>query len=167
MTNLPDNLDNGDADASDAEIAKKLEPYLRPEKKQQGIQVVTTLIRRIHSGPLPAPEDFEHYNNTLPGGAERIMQLTEKEQSHRHTQEGRLITGEFATRIIGQIGAILSLFALVGLVGYCATIGQPVTATIITAIGAIVIGFLKYSAQKLDEPKPPSPPSKPRKKGRR
>lgn len=152
--------------ASEKEIAQKLEPYLRPDKRQQGVEVVATLMQRVHSGPLPAPEDFEHYDRVLPGGAERIMQLTEREQTHRHKQEGRLITGEYATRILGQVGALLALAMLVGLVGFCAYIGQPVAAAVITAIGAIVVAFVKYSAQRVDYEDEPEPKRKPKRRRR-
>jgi uncharacterized membrane protein len=149
--------------ATEQEIARELEPYLRPDKKSQGLAVVSTIIRREHRGPLPAPEDFEHYDHVLPGGAERIMRLTEREQAHRHKQEGRLVTGEYATRILGQVGALLALAMLLVLVGYCAAIGQPIAAGVIGAIGAIVVAFLKYSAQRLEHEEPPAAP-KPRRK---
>ncbi|PIQ30327.1 MAG: hypothetical protein COS35_13425 [Zetaproteobacteria bacterium CG02_land_8_20_14_3_00_50_9] len=39
----------------------------------------------MHSGPLPAPEDFAKYENILPGAAERILSMAENEARHRHT----------------------------------------------------------------------------------
>lgn len=78
------------------------------------------------------------------------MCLTEREQAHRHRVENRVITGEYATRLVGQAGAMIALVLLVGLIAFCTYIGQPITAGIITAIGAIVIGFLKYSASNVD-----------------
>lgn len=105
-------------------------------------------MQKVHSGPLPPPEDFEHYNRVLPGGAERIMQLTEREQAHRHKQEARLITNEYVSRFLGQVGALLALAMLVALVAFCAYIGQPIAAAVITAIGVIAIAFLKHNAQR-------------------
>ena len=34
--------------------------------------------QKIHSGPLPAPEDIELYNKSIPYGADRIMKMAEK-----------------------------------------------------------------------------------------
>lgn len=123
------------------------------------------MVRKFHSGPLPAPEDFQHYDEILPGAADRILRLAEKEQDHRHGQEDRIVSSEYGTRMLGQFGALLSLAMLVALVGWCAYIGQPVTAGLVAAIGAIVVAFLKYSGQRVDEPKPePVKPSPKRRK---
>lgn len=39
------------------------------------------------SGPLPRPQDLAKYNETLPGAAERILVMAEKEQAHRHEMD--------------------------------------------------------------------------------
>lgn len=158
MTNAPAPPDDG---LTTEEIANKLRPYLRPEKQQQGVQVVATMVQKYHSGPLPPPEDLAEYERTLPGGAERIFQMTEREQAHRHTQESRIITHEYVGRYIGQAGAMVALLATLGVVAYCATIGQPIAAAVLGAVGAIVVAFLKYSAMNLDHPEEPAkPPAK-------
>ncbi len=35
------------------------------------------------SAPLPPPSMFESYEQTLPGSADRILKIVEKEQNHR------------------------------------------------------------------------------------
>lgn len=154
-------------EAVDPEIVSKLGPLLRPERKQEGIRLVATMVEKYHSGPLPCPEDFAEYDRILPGSAERIFQLTEREQQHRHTQEARIITHEFRGRYVGQAGALIALLAGFGAVVYCASIGQPLTAAVIGAVGAIVLGFLKYSAAKQDRPEEPKPQPKTKPKGRK
>lgn len=150
------------------QIASKLGPLLRPEHKKEGIRLVATMVQKYHSGPLPCPEDFAEYDRILPGSAERIFQLTEREQKHRHTQEERIITHEYRGRYVGQAGALVALLVGFGAVVYCATIGQPITAAVIGAVGAIVLGFLKYSAGKQERGEdPPKPAPKPKTKRRR
>lgn len=39
------------------------------------------------SGPLPAPVDFQRYEEILPGAANRILEIVERQQSHQHDQE--------------------------------------------------------------------------------
>lgn len=159
MSNMPAPPDDGISKAEIAEIADKLRPYLRPEKQDQGVKIVATMVQKHHSGPLPAPEDMAEYERILPGGAERIFRMTELEQDHRHRQEARIIGHEYCGRYIGQIGAMLALVMTLGVVVYCAVIGQPITAAVLGAVGVIVLGFLKYSAmeasQTEEEPKPP------------
>lgn len=42
---------------------------------------------KAHSGPLPAPEDLARYDDLLPGAAERIFAMAEREQNHRLSME--------------------------------------------------------------------------------
>lgn len=37
-----------------------------------------------HSGPLPPPRQLVEYDKAVPGGAERIFLMAEREQAHRH-----------------------------------------------------------------------------------
>lgn len=140
-----------------------LEPLFRPDKRDLGVQIVTTMVQRIHSGPLPAPETFAHYEQIHPGAAERILTMAENEQSHRHGRENRIITNEFGIRYAGQAGAILALILLCGSVIYCASIGRDVAAGVIGAVGVIVTAFLRYTQMQMDkepEEKAPQPSAK-------
>ncbi len=40
-----------------------------------------------YAGPLPPASELNAYEQILPGAAERILAMTEKEQSHRHQSE--------------------------------------------------------------------------------
>lgn len=167
MSSPPVKADQDD-DPKKREIEAELGPLLRPEKRKQGIQLVSMMVEKYHSGPLPCPEDFEEYDRILPGAAERIFQLAEREQRHRHEQEAKIVRHEFAGRYVGQIGALVALLVGFGAVVYCASIGQPITAAVIGAVGAIVLGFLKYSALRQsvsdDAGAPQKPPPKQKRK---
>lgn len=136
-----------------------LEPLFRPEKKELGVQIVATMVRRVHSGPLPAPETYAQYDEVHPGAAERILRMAEKEQDHRHRSEGRIIFHEYAVRYTAQFGAILALILLCALVAYCAFVEQPVTAALIGAVGAIVVAFLRYTQLKVEAEPPEKLPA--------
>jgi uncharacterized membrane protein len=41
----------------------------------------------MHQGPLPAPQDLFAYDQYLPGTADRIIAMAEREQAHRMNQE--------------------------------------------------------------------------------
>jgi uncharacterized membrane protein len=148
-------FDAGKVEVTEAEIAQELGGLIPADKKDAVVRRVTKLIQRSHRGPLPAPEDFAHYDQTLPGGAERIMCLTEKEQDHRHRIERRLVLGEYGVRFLGQFAALFSLMVVAALVAFCAYVGQPLTASLLGACGAIVIAFLKYSSNAVDKSKKP------------
>jgi uncharacterized membrane protein len=160
LTKGEESADGGEDRAIEAALA----PYVQPGKQQQAVRAVTTVISKVHQGPLPAPEDMAHYEHVLPGAAERIFQLTEREQRHRHGTERTMVLGEYATRLLGQLGALLIVALLVALAAFCAYIGQPLAAALVVAIGGAAAAYLKHSAQSQQEKKPP--PSAPSKKRR-
>lgn len=45
-----------------------------------------------YSGPLPPAVEFDRYEKTCPGAAERILSLAEKESIHRHGIENILVS---------------------------------------------------------------------------
>lgn len=52
--------------------------YNLPEERRQDlieVLAVSTRIEKTFSGPLPPPEDFEHYNKVLPDAAHRIVAM--------------------------------------------------------------------------------------------
>lgn len=138
-----------------------LEPLFRPDKRDQGIEIVMTMVRKSHSGPLPSPEMYAEYESAHPGSAERILQMAEKEQAHRHLNEGKMVTHEYGVRYTSQVGAILALVLLCGTVAYCASQGQELSAALIGALGTIVIAFLRYTQIKMAaEPEKAAAPAK-------
>lgn len=72
-------------------------------------------------GPLPPPAALAQFNQIIPNGAARIMEMVEKEQAHRQafemaglaatrndTRRGHLIGGAIALSAIG--GAVLVVY---------------------------------------------------------
>ncbi|MCY3770634.1 MAG: DUF2335 domain-containing protein [Gemmatimonadetes bacterium] len=43
----------------------------------------------LHIGPIPDPEDLKRYESILPGLADRIVTMAEKEQEERFTENKR------------------------------------------------------------------------------
>lgn len=155
------------SEARQDEIIAKLEPMLRPDVREQGVRMITTLVHKSHSGPLPPPEDFEHYEQTLPGLANRITALTEREQGHRHKMERWAMIMEFITHLFGQSGSLIALGLLLAAVIYMAQIGQSMPSAVIGAIGVIVVGYLQFSARRANRPQQDEKPSTPKPPQRR
>lgn len=55
--------------------------------KQVPVSRNVTVQQAHYQGPLPLPNHFEGYERVLPGSAERIIAMAEKEQDHRIGQE--------------------------------------------------------------------------------
>ncbi|MFC4870418.1 DUF2335 domain-containing protein [Negadavirga shengliensis] len=104
------------------------------------------MIRNYHSGPLPTPETLNEYNLIITNGADRIMQMAELEQKHRHAIENRLTRRQLNQSFNGQIfGLIIALTALY--VGFQLVMHDYETAgavllgsTIVSLVALFVIG---------------------------
>ncbi len=129
----------------------------------------------VSTGPLPPPTFVRSYEDTLPGAADRILTITEKQQDHRHSMESARLQNEitlqqrdlaFVTRgqWMGFVFGILALFGAVLLV----IVGQSLeglTAMLLPV--ATIIGIFTMSkrirpraAQPEADDDDPAPPPK-------
>ena len=107
-----------------------------PDERRQALAellVVSTRVEKTFSGPLPAPDDFEHYNKVLPNAAHRIVAMAEKEQQIRADGQAEILAND-RRRINGATGIGLALIAVAGLATW---LGQPVIAIPLGLIGTV------------------------------
>ena len=91
------------------------------------------------SGPLPHPELLQKYNDVIPNGAERIMQMAEQQQQHRHELEATVVKGNVSSETRGQyIGAIIAVVVL-GSGTYLAAIGHAITGSIFVGVDLVAL----------------------------
>jgi uncharacterized membrane protein len=92
------------------------------------------------SGPLPPPDLLSEYNQVLPGLAERIVQMTEKQGDHRRHLQSRAMRLSEA----GLVSAFL--LALVVLVGGFVLVSQDRSlegmTSVIGALASLMIVYL-------------------------
>ncbi len=127
-----------------------------PETRQTVERMVMSAVavfEERHSGPLPAPRQMREYEGIVPGGAERIFQMAEREQSHRHLQQQTAIgmQSKFFGHIEARekrgqvIGAIMGASVL-GIGIYLINLGHPglattlIMATLVGIAGVFVVG---------------------------
>ena len=139
-------------------LSRPHQARLAHTQQRQTTQQVQFHQQKIHTGPLPTPEDLQQYDLILPGAAERIINMAEIEQQHRHDLERKATTSELETREILQatekvrIGGIMRsdgrgqmLGALVSFLSICGAIylakSQPWVAG--TLIGLPLLGIVK------------------------
>jgi uncharacterized membrane protein len=69
-----------------------------------------------YQGPLPTSREFAGYEQVLPGAADRILAITEKEAEHRRENQDKLVSASIKYSGRGQIFAlIISIFSLFGI----------------------------------------------------
>lgn len=120
------------------------------EKQAQVVRAFMHMEQRIYSGPLPPPEDFAKYEETLSGATDRILKMAEAQSAHRIETERKVVDGEYKTSRLGQIiGAVLIATCLIialvlGLTGHDNVAKTTLTTTILSIAAVFVIGKLPW-----------------------
>ena len=89
------------------------EPAIDPDEDSATIVTALTVATSVdvYRGPLPPPEAFAQYEATLPGTAERILAMAERQAAHDQSVEKAAITGGSVKAYLGLvIGALLAFF---------------------------------------------------------
>jgi uncharacterized membrane protein len=108
----------------------------RPAPHNQNIAIAQ---HTLYQGIIPQSSEFKEYEHTLPGAADRILSLAEKQNRHRQKLELKAInTGVFQSVAGTLIGFAVSISCIVASV-ILALNGRETTASIIG--GTTVIGL--------------------------
>lgn len=109
--------------------------------------------QKIHSGPLPAPEDIELYNKSIPYGAERIMKMAEKSldlSEKRLEYEYSLKREDQKIQHFGQKSGIFVVTVFAILSAYIAYLGDTRSAAWLMGAGlaSLVASFIVGNRKK-------------------
>jgi uncharacterized membrane protein len=107
----------------------------------------------LHSGPLPSADMLRKYNEVLPGAAERIFNMAERQSEHRMVLERTVVVGDTKRADKGLlIGAAVAFVVLVGAIT-CILMGHDVAGGVIAAIdiGSIVYVFVHTNRVRQEE----------------
>ncbi len=141
------------------EIDPKIFEGIPKQKKQQIIRSLVLTMHKTHIGPLPDPQTLSEYSLIIPNGAERIMQMAEKQLDHRIKMENKVIGGQMLQSNIGQILAFLIGIAALSASTYCIITGHEWSGSIlgIGGLTGLVTAFIKGRSQQdksLEEKRP-------------
>ena len=101
------------------------------------------VVSASYSGPLPPPAQLEQYNQIVPGAAERLLAMVEREQRHRHSVERAAVEVEREHFVgIPKRGQTLA----VALALVCLAVAAGLFATGRTAGGSAVLAGLAGGA---------------------
>lgn len=139
-----------------------------PEAKQtveRMVMAAVSVVEERHSGPLPAPRQLREYEEIVPGGAERIFQMAEREQLQRHAVQNSDVQfreGAFshvqARENRGQKIAFILCLIILGMGGYLIGTGHAGLGTtlMMATLASVASVFLLGRGSK--KPDPGSPP---------
>ena len=104
------------------------------------------------SGPLPPPQILDHYNQIVPGSAEKIISLWETQVMHRQELEKKAIGSDIIQSYYGATLGFIIAMSSIGAGTFLAYIGRPSEglAAIITALVGLVgvYGWGSYQRRK-------------------
>lgn len=92
------------------------------------------------SGPLPPPSMYGEYDRVLPGSADRLFSMAEKEQDHRIVYEQTALRASVQDSKLGQCFGFAIAVICIGAGAFLAMEGQTVAACI--ALGASAVGLV-------------------------
>ena len=123
--------------------AKPQSPVSPPPKRE------VTVAAAHFAGPLPPPEVFRQYDQILPGAAERILQMAERQANHRQSLEAKLVDAECRDGLLGLIfGLVIGLATILGGF-YCIVQGFQLSGTALGLSGLTgLVGTFIYGSRE-------------------
>jgi uncharacterized membrane protein len=101
------------------------------------------------AGPLPPPNILRGYNEIVPGAAERLLVMAEKQQAHRMRLESAVVEGNCKSQSRGMnYGFVIAMTVILG--GFMSIyVGKDATGItfIVTALASLV-GIFIYGKKK-------------------
>jgi uncharacterized membrane protein len=111
----------------------------RREVPELARRITQIAVSEQFSGPMPHPKHFREYDTILPGSAERMLAMVEKNMDHNMQMDKEALRGELADRKLGMIvGAVLFGLLIVGAFASLFVTTNPVVPGLF--LGASVVG---------------------------
>lgn len=131
------------------------------EEEQEEIGKMASFITRqvmeSYSGPLPHPKILAEYEQALPGTADRIVAMAEKEQEHRHNTQNEMIKVESRDSACGMVFAfVLSIACIIAAIVIICMVPNAAGAFCSAFMGAsgmisVIITFIKSTRHNSDK----------------
>lgn len=124
----------------------EIENDLPMENKMK--KVVAEVMQSEFSGPIPPPSIIEGYERVLPGSADRIITMAEKQAAHRQALEVKMVYSEARDGLLGVIFAFLlgigCIAAAIVMVYLVPQNGGAIAGALlgVTGIGSITSSFI-------------------------
>lgn len=103
---------------------------------------------QLFSGPIPPASELLKYEQVLPGAAERIMSMAERQSIHRQKMEDKMLDANIKSEKRGQFFGF-TIFITVMLFGFVLLIFDKKIEGLVSILVSIasVIGLFIYSRE--------------------
>lgn len=133
-------LEKSADDLSENGIRKEILELIPDEDGKVKAAILMATYEEKFSGPLPHPNHLAAYEQTLPGAADRILTMAEKQQNHRMNLENQVIPSEVQINKRGQWFAFIMGLALIAASTATILHGSVPAGTILIAL--VFLGYL-------------------------
>lgn len=143
MSEIPSGEKQEITDRHEAEIQKEEKAEIQLKR------VVAEVMQSEFSGPIPPPSIIKGYEEVLPGSADRIIGMAERQSAHRQAMEQRMVLIEARDSLLGILFAFLLGIGCIGaavmmVIMVPQNVGAISGAVIgATGIGSIIVTFIK------------------------
>ena len=88
----------------------------KPLANQTAKHIETSFSQEVvYSGPLPPPAAFQKYNEILPGAADRLLSMAERQSAHRQSLEKSVVDAGCSAQVRGQyLGFAIAMTVVLG-----------------------------------------------------
>ena len=124
-------------DEIDPEVLNGALEALPDDKREIVMRAIT--VRSTFSGPLPPPVVLKQYNDVLPGAAERILYMAEKEQSSRIEGNEGIRKKEYRSVMTGKAFAFIICLLVIAVVVYALYLGFSWEATFLFGTSLVAL----------------------------
>jgi uncharacterized membrane protein len=110
---------------------------------------IITAQQVFFAGPLPHPSILKGYEDVVPGAADRIIAMAEKQSGHRQHIESLVLKFDELKSVLGLAFAFLIVLAAFVTGAYTALQGRPLFGGVISLAGlAAVVGPFIYQRRR-------------------
>lgn len=129
---------------------------LSPEPTKEEVTQVVHEVVASFQGPLPPPSILRGYDEIVPGAADRIVAMAEREQAHRHSWEQRALRADHWYSMLGMLAGWTTAMALAVGAAVAAAVGEPAVGVALAAASAtgMVWKLIQGRSEKAETPAP-------------
>jgi len=138
-------------------------PVSETPKKLISQRTETHIQQQVYRGPLPSPAILKEFDSVVPGCAERIIRMAEKQSDHRQFLEKTVIVGDSKRANHGLwVGGVIAVLFLVGAVfliheGHDWAGVALGSVDLVGIISAFIYGTRSRKAERLEKAETMSP----------
>ncbi len=131
------------SESAKAKNTKKPETTKAPDE--------TAIVARM-IGFLPAPEELARYEKVVPGGAERILEMAEKQSMHQREMENKSVSADIRGAKMKQILTFVLALAAGVLGGVLLITGSELAGLMVILVdAAAMVGIAIYGNRGVEE----------------